>query len=148
VKLDDAQRAPGTIAYHIGTASFAIALLAVCALFNNLANLASILAGGLPEHAVDEVMRHERRLEQARALLPPEGVIGYLTDLSGDAATKRYYLAQYALAPVIVVRGPGQRLTLVDFSSPEAIEALPTGNLTIHTDFGDGLMLIVSPDRP
>lgn len=56
-----------------------------------------------------------RRFQGLADALPPGGVVGYVADdPDGPEATQTYYLAQYVLAPCILVRGDRQRLVLVD----------------------------------
>jgi hypothetical protein len=79
---------------------------------------------------VDEVSRYERRFESIRDQLPAHGCVGYhgdapvkvqgedviVYDADGEThamnARKSYYLAQYALAPVIVDRNRAYPLTV------------------------------------
>ncbi len=53
-----------------------------------------------------------RRFAGVADLLPPGEVVGYVTN--DPEATRAYYLAQYVLAPCIIVWGEGPRLVLVD----------------------------------
>ena len=49
----------------------------------------------------------QARFREARRLLPRHGVVGYLSDRPDAVAT--YFLAQYALAPLVLERGgPGR----------------------------------------
>lgn len=49
---------------------------------------------------------------------------GFLTDATGGLADRRYYEALYAVAPQILLHGPGARLVLADVSDPAAIDRL------------------------
>lgn len=49
---------------------------------------------------------------------------GFLTDAEGGLADRRYYEALYAVAPQILLHGPGPRLILADAADPAAIDQL------------------------
>jgi hypothetical protein len=99
----------------------------------------------------DDISANERRFAALRPLLPAHGLVGYLSDpeLSGgtprdsNAAAlhqfRRYLLAQYALAPALLVKGTEPELIVGNFD-PGPTPTAPTG-LRIVRDFGDGLVL-------
>jgi hypothetical protein len=94
-------------------------------------------------HAPDEIsQRSDLRFAELKALLPEHGVVGYIGD-SNDA-TADYYLAQYALAPLVVEHSLNHPLIVGNFP------ALPqsTGhNLRIIRDFGNGVLLLAPKDE-
>jgi hypothetical protein len=98
----------------------------------------------------DEISAHERRFEALRSALPKHGTVGYLGSPQPTARTpeeassaalphfRRYLLAQYTLAPVILIEGTGSELVVGDFDT--GTPSAPPG-LSIVRDFGDGLVL-------
>ncbi len=92
----------------------------------------------------DPATRHEARFREVRDALPASGVVGYVSDgLVGSAFTsmeamQEYFLTQYSLAPLIVVRGGGQRLVVGNYSEPPAT---PPAGFTVLRDFGGGVLL-------
>lgn len=101
--------------------------------------------------AQDEISANDRRFEPLRSELPERGLVGYVGDPEptgptpheADAAAllhfRRYLLAQYALAPVILVEGTEPALVVGNFF-PEG-PASPPDSLRRVADFGDGLVL-------
>jgi hypothetical protein len=101
--------------------------------------------------APDEISIYERRFDGLRAALPARGVVGYLgrTDPAGrthaerDASSllafKRYLLAQYALAPVVLIESTEPDLVVGNFDQGRA-PSTPAG-FRIERDFGNGLVL-------
>ena len=101
--------------------------------------------------AQDEISAYERRFQELRSVLPARGVVGYLghpeptgaTPREADAAAllhfRRYLLAQYALAPVLLIESSGPELVVGNFD-PAALPPAPAG-LRVVRDFGNGLVL-------
>ncbi len=54
-------------------------------------------------------------------------------------------LAQFALAPVILVSGADQALVVGEFSDPAAVARGRDMKLTVIRDLGDGLVLFARP---
>jgi hypothetical protein len=73
--------------------------------------------------------------------LPPGGVVGYVLDEPDSAeAIRSYYLAQYVLAPCVLVRGEEQQLVLVD--DPPNHEDRPSmAGRRLLRDLGNGVRL-------
>jgi hypothetical protein len=105
-----------------------------------------------PAHTgADAISAYERRFDGLRRSLPPRGVIGYLgypdpTAPPSDTVLspallhfRRYLLAQYTLAPLLLVEGTTPALVVGNFE-PGAERSPPAGFETIGT-FGDGLVL-------
>ncbi|MBI3781729.1 MAG: hypothetical protein HY278_11840, partial [candidate division NC10 bacterium] len=64
----------------------------------------------------DTITRYEKRFDGLKKILPPYGVVGYITDAEAEDATfNDYFLAQYALSPVIVVNSPDRELVVGNF---------------------------------
>jgi len=122
----------------------ALSLLVLTALLNNLSNFAAVVRHPPQPNMEDEVARHERRLEELRGILPRRGVVGYVTDATDpNEETKRYYMTQYALAPLVVVRGAGHGLVVGDFKNPSP----EVEGLAVRRDFGGGLLLLGGEGR-
>jgi hypothetical protein len=99
----------------------------------------------------DEISSYERRFAELRAMLPARGVVGYLGHPAPTGATpreanaaallhfRRYLLAQYALAPVLLNESTEPQFVVGNFEPGAALPA-PAG-LRVLRDFGDGLIL-------
>ena len=109
----------------------------------------------------DPVTIHEARINQLKPLLPPSGVVGYVTTVENDrifAAERAFqnveYLAQYALtqytlAPLIVRNSPDLPLVVGNFlDGPPAPGFLERHDLAPLKDFGDGLVLFRKEKKP
>ena len=110
------------------------------------------LAATAPGRSVpDEISTYELRFQELRAALPAQGVVGYLgrPDPTGptpgepDVASllhfKRHLLAQYALAPVLLLESTEPEFVVGNFD-PGTVPPTPAG-FRIVRDFGDGLVL-------
>jgi hypothetical protein len=109
-------------------------------------------AGQWPAHAgADEISAYERRFDRLRPALPPSGVIGYMgypdpaappSDTVPSPALlhfRRYLLAQYTLAPLLLVEDTTRALVVGNFE-PGA-EPPPPAGFETSGEFGDGLVL-------
>jgi hypothetical protein len=104
-----------------------------------------------PSGSRDEISLYERRFEALRPVLPRRGIIGYLGDPPTKGAIpektnaaalqhfRRYLLAQYALAPLLLVESTDPELVIGNFDSPAAVQA-PLG-FRLLRDFGSGVVL-------
>jgi hypothetical protein len=90
----------------------------------------------------DVAQRSDQRFAAIKAALPPRGLIGYIGE-SGDSTLPDYYLAQYALAPLILDRGVEHRLIVGNF--PNATPVIPLG-ISVEKDFGNGTFLLTNKD--
>jgi hypothetical protein len=110
------------------------------------------LAATAPARSVpDEISTYELRFQALRGTLPARGVVGYLghpdptgpTPAESNANSllhfKRYLLAQYALAPVLLLESTEPEFVVGNFD-PGAMPSTPAG-FRIVRDFGDGLVL-------
>jgi hypothetical protein len=90
------------------------------------------------------VIVDEQRFASLRAVLPPRGIVGYLSDTGGNQdSLRRYYLTQYSLAPVVVAPDANRELVIANFSSPSAIATLADAQgLSVEKDFGNGVALL------
>jgi hypothetical protein len=99
----------------------------------------------------DEISTYERRFTELRAMLPARGIVGYLgvpapTDVTPREANaaallhfRRYLLAQYTLAPVLLNESTKPEFVVGNFDPGAALPA-PAG-LRVLRDFGNGLVL-------
>jgi hypothetical protein len=96
-----------------------------------------------PGHlSTDEVAkRSDQRFATLKAALPPRGVVGYIGESSDPVAD--YYLAQYALAPLVVDRSPDHPLVIGNFP---AAQPSSSEHLQLVTDFGNGVLLFANKD--
>ena len=90
----------------------------------------------------DEITASDRRFALLRPHLPAHGTVGYVGDPPPEGPTalphfRRYLLAQYALAPVVVLETGEPELVVGNFDSSGT--TLP--GLELVRDFGDGLQL-------
>jgi hypothetical protein len=92
--------------------------------------------------APDEVSAYEARFTRARQLLPRHGVICYIPDFnSSEAAKKDFFLARYALAPLVVRTEPDCDPLIADFPSGLP-PSFPDHRYAVLKDFGHGVLLL------
>ncbi len=93
----------------------------------------------------DGVTEFESRFEQLRTLLPARGVIGYMADEdlpAGDAnAQAEFFLTQYAIAPVIVVRQTNQPFVIGNFKKMVTTGSMRDKGFKLIREFGRGIAL-------
>lgn len=99
----------------------------------------------------DEISANERRFAPLRPLLPDSGLVGYLGDppLPGPTPReanasallhfRRYLLAQYALAPTLLIEGTEPEFVVGNFDA-DTTAATPPG-FRVARAFGGGLLL-------
>lgn len=104
-----------------------------------------------PSGSRDEISVYERRFEALKSMLPSRGVIGYLgyrptpgsTPEEANAAAlqhfRRYLLAQYALAPLLLVEGTAPDLVIGNFDGSAPVQ--PPPGFRLLRDFGSGVVL-------
>jgi hypothetical protein len=85
--------------------------------------------------------RSDLRFAAMKAALPTRGVVGYVGE-SGDPVAD-YYLAQYALAPLVIDRSPNHPLVVGNF--PGSSPGTPD-HLQLQADFGNGVLLFANQD--
>jgi hypothetical protein len=93
----------------------------------------------------DRARNTDLRFEALRRELAGVERIGYVSDpnATGDLAGERYFLAQLALAPVLVDLDTSRRLVVGNFT-PGSSPSIPAG-LVLVRDFGDGVVLFRRP---
>jgi hypothetical protein len=99
----------------------------------------------------DEVTAYESRFRELKTWLPKRGVVGYFDGIeSGPYAIddgKRYFLAQYAVAPTLVVRKRYPAELVIGNLRP-GVDSIPIPpELQVVHDFGDGLLLMKRRSR-
>ncbi|HKU26558.1 MAG TPA: hypothetical protein VJQ54_13870 [Candidatus Sulfotelmatobacter sp.] len=90
----------------------------------------------------DTAQQFDQRFAAVRSALPKRGVIGYIGQT--ENGLPQYYLAQFALAPLVVDHSPNHSIVIGNFSA-----SLPKdvpGNLELVRDFGSGVFLFVNKD--
>jgi hypothetical protein len=123
----------------------ALALLVCAALAANLARLNDLWE--LPAANVGEMTQHDQRFEPLRNALPKR-LMGYVTDVTDEVESqKRMMLAQFALAPAILVMGSEYTPIVGDFSKPASMGPRIDPDLTVIRDFGNGVMLLDRAQR-
>ena len=124
-----------------------IILLALAALLSNLQLFKQAVTCGHLPLGGDDVTRYGKRFEGLKKMLPPQGVVGYISDKKAkdirfDVGAAEYYLTQYVLSPLIVDYSPEHTLVIGNFRgfTPSA-EFFESKNLILLKDFGNGVML-------
>ena len=103
---------------------------------------ATILGRSAPD---DVEQRSDLRFARLKAALPQRGVVGYVGD-TGESGIATYYLAQYALAPLVLDRSSNHSFVVGNFRSSAASRAFD--KLRLVKDFGDGVLLFATQDQP
>src|SRR5262245_2315427 len=82
----------------------AVLFLCVVLLAGNLRQLKDSATVGFSNIGGDPISLYEKRFEDLRKALPPHGVVTYIDDSNGVREVfKAYFLAQYALSPVVLL---------------------------------------------
>jgi len=97
----------------------------------------------IPPGSDDISTRSDQRFANLKSRLPRSGVIGYV-GANSKSATPDYYLAQYALAPLVLDRSPNHAIVIGNFpdSAPEEIPS----NLRLIEDLGNGVLLLAGEE--
>jgi len=94
----------------------------------------------------DGVTEFEGRFAVLRGMLPPKGIIGYMTDPDTPAADTNaqaeYHLTQYALAPILVVNSSQQRFVIGNFHRAVTTGGLRDRGFKTLREFGNGIVLL------
>ena len=85
----------------------------------------------------------DQRFAALKAALPSRGVIGYIGE-PGNSGIADYYLAQYALAPLVLDRSTNHPLVVGNF--PASPVQASSNTLHLQRDFGSGILLFASED--
>jgi hypothetical protein len=121
---------------------FLLALISMASSVSLLQRAEHIRPGGMGK---DEITLYLRRFEPLRKALPARATVGYEADsedpLTDRQEVKRFYLTQYALAPVIVAAGVDRDLVIANYRDPSSCRICRSRNFILVNDFGQGLML-------
>ena len=93
--------------------------------------------------------RSDERFANIRKALPSRGVIGYINshDRNVVDATADYYLAQYALAPLVLDRNSSHDFVIGNFPDTDSSPATLPQGLHLVRDFGDGVLLLAADSQ-
>jgi hypothetical protein len=118
--------------------TLAALIFIVCSLLSSARILRDARTPALVKRTgIDIPQQSDQRFAEVKASLPERGVIGYLGE-RGALARGDYYLAEYALAPLVVDDSPNHPLVLGNF--PDSPLPAPA-NLRLMKDFGNGVAL-------
>ncbi|MBN1287357.1 MAG: hypothetical protein JXB47_18295 [Anaerolineae bacterium] len=107
-----------------------------------------------PPYEQHEITRVEQRFTRLRALLPPHGRVGFVSDTVRSGLGGQYVLtlARYALAPLTVEEGAACCVWVVGYFAAGAVavdasfdDAATRASLQVVHDFGDGVVLLRNP---
>ena len=92
----------------------------------------------------DLVSNFEDKMVALKQSLPPRGTIGYFTDSEPDFINwEEYWLTQYALSPLIVVKNiDNECIVGILHSSEIARNSYGNSGLSLIKDFGNGIVLL------
>jgi len=108
-----------------------------------LSSLRLVVDASHRDSSTEIAARSDQRFAALKADLPARGMIGYVGEL-GDSATPDYYLAQYALAPLVLDHSTNHKLVIGNFSGNRRPELPPA--LEQIRDLGDGVLLFANKD--
>jgi hypothetical protein len=104
-----------------------------------LSSVRLVVIGRQAKDSNEVARRSDQRFGALKASLPARGVVGYVGE-SGAAAVGDYYLAEYALAPLIVDHSPNHEWVVGNFPEGSPPTA-PEQDLQLIKDFGNGVLL-------
>jgi hypothetical protein len=82
---------------------------------------------------------YEQRFDDVRKILPAHGTVGYFSDVPADVG--RYYLTQYALAPLVVENSTNHYFVVGNLS--DARSPIPMNrDWVLVRNFGNGVVLL------
>ena len=90
------------------------------------------------------------RFEGVRHIIPPDAILGYITDLEPNSASwsAAFNGAQYVLAPRLLEEGTKRDWVLVNYSKIVDFAAIAQQNgFRIERDFGQGVLVLHKADR-
>jgi hypothetical protein len=125
-------------------------------LYQTIATYRRSLAAS-PGAGAQRTADQDKRLQRLREYLPPRGIVGYASDgwngsgFTTVEALHDYFLTQYALAPLIVVRGTGWPIVVGNYpgdtvAGRTSARRYPAG-LVVRRDLGDGVLLLEGAER-
>jgi hypothetical protein len=123
-----------------GPARILIATVVISALLVNVYILVESIV--FPERLSPDISKYESRFIPLAQTLSKHGVVGYIDDGDKELSTTRFYIARYAISPVIVARSIDYPLVVGNFpgAAPD-FETYRKKGLVPIRDFGDGVIL-------
>jgi len=140
-------RAPAGL-QHQGRITITVALTLMLCLLSSLRVVIEAPRPRQLEAMSRAVAQHsDQRFAELRRALPGRGVVGYVGE-AAESGVADYYLAQYALAPLVVERSQDHPLVIGNFpaSQPASPPATVKG-LVLVKDFGNGVLLLAKEDN-
>jgi len=95
----------------------------------------------------DQVSVYQKRFESLKQALPRRALLGYIGHRDPQAR-KRYYLTQYALAPLVVANTDTLPVIVGDFPDLDSARLSRKNNgLVLVQEFGNGVQLFQRVDH-
>lgn len=94
---------------------------------------------------LDEATRQENRLQGLKRHLPQRGIVGFVQEASLPliAKTKKYYLTQYTLVPLVVVESDQPDLIIANFSEDAVLKKWLQGKpFSVLENLNNGVALL------
>ena len=115
----------------------------MCLLAGALLSSGELLKLSRMPTSVDGDNLYLKRFDAIKSSLPSRGVVCYLPNPeSSFQAKKDYFLAQYALAPLLLRANADCETVIGDFAGGAPSEVLNQQHVVLVHDFGDGLLLL------
>ena len=131
-------------------AKFGVTLIIMVALYSSVLLLRTTIESFADGE--DYASSYQKRFQVVKRLLPERGTIGFRSDAGGGD----WFMANYALSPILVEYGVGPRVYLLNLTRDKAASVEPErpGEYSVrHTaggtvyDFGGGVMLVERDSR-
>ena len=121
----------------------------MCLLAGSLLSSGGLLKlAGAPE-SVDVDNLYLNRFTSIKSSLPARGAVCYVPSPDNSFQTKKgYFLAQYALAPLLLRANADCEPLIGDFPDGAGPAPLDRQHLVVVYDFGDGLLLLRRSSAP
>ncbi len=113
--------------------------LVVLALLSGFRFLLDVVATPTPD-AASSISTFDTRFAAVKSAVPAGTVLGYFTDsdMQDVAVQAEYHVAQYAMAPIVILYRSDQQLVLGMLHNP----GNPPPNFQVVRDFGNGIKLL------
>ena len=106
-------------------------------IFHNIKEIRSLLES---KHS-DKYSRYVKQFDEIRTMLPSHGFVSYHTD--GKFSAKWFYLTQYALAPVFVIRNAESKFVIGVFRNHKnRMKYCRRNNLVYVQTIGGNIVLL------
>jgi hypothetical protein len=137
---------------HATRKQAAVILLALFSLSSSLMLLRSSMSHR--QRTPDSISPFETRFKEIRTALPPNGIVGYISDREvsydldwhdprNSEAWRESRRVQYALAPVLIDLSSDHQMVVGNFRDQTAVrEKLGNSPLVVVREFGDGVLLL------